>query len=73
MKLPQNRNTTFLGIGAILTVAGGVVTALFDGDPMTNPDWTAVVAAVITGIGLIVAKDASPNIASPDGGDQAKG
>lgn len=73
MKLPQNRNTTILGIGAILTVAGGVLTALFDGDPMTNPDWTAVVAAVITGIGLIVAKDANPHTASPDGGDQAKG
>jgi hypothetical protein len=61
MNLSQNRNTTILGIGAILTVAGGVLTAIFDGDPMTNPDWTSVVAAVITGIGLIVASDAKKN------------
>ena len=51
----NNKNTTIAGVGAILVAAGSVLTAMFDGDPTTN----AAVAAVIAGIGLIMAKDAA--------------
>lgn len=57
MMLRQNRNTTVLGIAAVLTAVGGLLTALFDGDAATNPDYTVAVAAVLSGIGLIFAKD----------------
>jgi hypothetical protein len=33
------------------------MTAMFDADPLTVPDWGAVVAAIIAGIGLISARD----------------
>lgn len=54
----NNRNTTVAGIGAILVAVGGVLTAMFDGDASTIPDWTSAVAAIIAGVGLIVARDA---------------
>lgn len=53
-----NRNTTIAGIGAILVAVGGILAAMFDGDVATQPDFTSAVAAVIAGIGLILAKDA---------------
>ena len=53
-----NRNTTMLGIGAILTAAGGLLTAIFDGDATTHPDYASLVAAVLAGVGLIFARDA---------------
>ena len=58
----QNRNTTIAGVGAILVAVGSILTAMFDGDPNTLPDYAAAVAAVIAGVGLIVARDAK----SPD-------
>lgn len=54
----QNRNTTVLGIASILTAAGALLTALFDGKPETLPDYGTAVAAVLAGLGLIFAKDA---------------
>ena len=54
----NNRNTTVAGIGAILVAIGGVLTAMFDGDPATSADFASAVAAVIAGVGLILAKDA---------------
>lgn len=54
----QNRNTTVLGIASILTALGAVLTALFDGNPQTPPDYATAVAAVLAGLGLIFAKDA---------------
>ena len=54
----NNRNTTVAGIGAILVALGGVLTAMFDGDAATVPDWTSAAAAIIAGVGLIVARDA---------------
>jgi len=50
--------TTVLGIVTILTAVAGVVQAMIDNDPATNPDMTVAVAAVVSGIGLIFAKDA---------------
>jgi len=49
--------TTVFGICAILTAVAGAVKLLVDNDPATNPDWTAVCAAVAAGIGLIAARD----------------
>jgi hypothetical protein len=49
--------TTGAGIAAILVAAGSVLTALTDNDPMTVPDWGALSAAVIAGVGLVFAKD----------------
>jgi len=50
--------TSAAGIGAILVAIGSAVTAITDNDPMTIPDWGAVIAAVIAGVGLIFARDA---------------
>jgi hypothetical protein len=49
--------TTTAGIGAILVAVGTAMKAMFDNDPSTVPEWGAVVAAIIAGIGLIVARD----------------
>lgn len=54
----KNRNTTVLGIAAILTAVGGILTAMFDGDATTVPDWSTAAAAIISGAGLIFARDA---------------
>lgn len=54
----NNRNTTIAGIGSILVAVGGVLVAMFDNDATTAPDFTTAVAAVIAGIGLVLAKDA---------------
>ena len=53
----NNRNTTVAGIGAILVAVGSVLSAMFDGDASTLPDYAAAAAAIIAGIGLILAKD----------------
>lgn len=54
----KNIKTTLAGVGAILVALGGALSAQFDGDPSTNIDITATIAAVTAGVGLIVAKDA---------------
>jgi drug/metabolite transporter (DMT)-like permease len=54
----NNKNTTIAGIGAILVSVGGVLVAWFDGDASTTPDFTTAVAAIVAGVGLIVARDA---------------
>jgi len=55
----KNKNTTVLGIAAVLSAVCSLATAYFDGDTLTNPDYTAAIAAVVAGIGLIFAKDAA--------------
>lgn len=65
----NNRNTTMAGIGAICVAIGGVLTAMFDGDPATNADFASAIAAVIAGVGLILAKDAKtvdPTLTTPN-------
>ena len=54
----KNTKTTVAGIGAILVAVGGALKALFDGDPSSNVDLAATIAAVTAGVGLIAAKDA---------------
>jgi hypothetical protein len=54
----KNMKTTTLGIATILAALSSAVMAFLDGDPATNFDITAVIAACTAGIGLIMAKDA---------------
>jgi len=54
----KNTKTTLAGIGAIMVAVGGALKALFDGDPSSNVDLAATIAAVTAGVGLIAAKDA---------------
>ena len=49
--------TTVAGVGSILTAVGNALSAMFDGNDATNPDWALVAAAVMAGIGLISARD----------------
>jgi hypothetical protein len=46
--------TTILGICTALVAVIGAVVGLLNGTPV---DWTAVIAAVMAGIGLLKAKD----------------
>ena len=55
----MNWKTTLAGVGAILIAVGGALKSVFDGDPSTNLDIAATIAAVTAGIGLILAKDAN--------------
>lgn len=50
--------TTVLGITTIVAAVAGVVQSMLDNDPATNPDMTVAVAAILSGIGLIFARDA---------------
>jgi hypothetical protein len=54
----MNWKTTLAGVGAIMVAVGGALKALFDGDPTTNIDLAASIAAVTVCFGLIAAKDA---------------
>lgn len=58
----KDKNTTIAGIGAILVAVGALLSAWFDGDAATNPDFASAVAAVIAGVGLILAKDSKDNV-----------
>lgn len=49
--------TTTAGIAAIVAALATAVAALFDADPTTLPDWGAVAAAILAGVGLIAARD----------------
>jgi len=50
--------TTVLGITTILAAIAGLVQAFLDNDPNTNPDMTVAAAAILSGLGLIFARDA---------------
>jgi hypothetical protein len=49
--------TSTLGAIAILSAVSTAVSAVIDGNPATNPDWTATIAAVSAGWGLLCARD----------------
>lgn len=55
--MKKSWKTSAAGIGAILVALGSALSATFDADPVTVPDWGALVAAVIAGIGLLAARD----------------
>jgi len=50
--------TTVTGVLAILVAVAGAAKAELDGDATTVADWGAVAAAIMAGIGLIMARDA---------------
>lgn len=60
--------TTALGISTILAAVTAIVQALLDNDPTTNPDFTVAVAAIMSGAGLIFARD--NNVTSEKAGAQ---
>ncbi len=49
--------TTASGVSAIIAAVAGAAQLMLDNNPATNPDWTAVIAAVTAGFGLIFARD----------------
>lgn len=49
--------TTLFGVGGIVTVVAAACSALFDGNPATNPDWTGVIGSISVAIGLLFARD----------------
>jgi len=51
----SNMKTTTLGILAIIAAGAGAGIQLLEGH---SPDWTALIAAISAGWGLIAAKDA---------------
>jgi hypothetical protein len=57
----KDKNTTIAGIGAILVAVGSALSAYFDADPTTTVDFATTIAAVIAGVGLIMAKDSKEN------------
>jgi hypothetical protein len=58
MTLATSKNLTVLGIATILGALATAAAALFDGDLATNPDWSVVVTALISGLGMVLAKGA---------------
>ena len=67
-KRKYNVRTTSLGAGAIAIAVIGAAMAFFDGDPATNVDIDATMAAISAGLGLIFARDA--NITSEEAGEK---
>lgn len=57
--MTRSWKTTVWGIATILSALSTTVIALIDGKPETNPDWTATIAAITAGLGLIFARDAN--------------
>lgn len=49
--------TSVAGILAIVSAVASAGYMYFDGDPATNPEWSAVGVAIAAGWGLIHAKD----------------
>lgn len=55
----QNKSwkTTGSGIAAIIAAVASAAQLLLDNNNLTNPDWSATIAAVTAGFGLIFARD----------------
>jgi hypothetical protein len=53
----KNWRTTLSGLGSILVGVGSFMNAFFDVDMATEPDYTAISAAIVVGLGLIFARD----------------
>lgn len=49
--------TSLAGLGMVLAGIGGFLGPYFDGDPSTDPNYQIVIGAIITGVGLMFAKD----------------
>lgn len=53
----KSYRTTAFGLGTILAALGPAMTAYYDTDPATNPDWSVVIVAVLAGLGLMRSRD----------------
>ena len=51
--------TTVLGAGGLLAIIVTAVSAMFDGDPATNPQWGMLIAAAGPAIASLFARDHS--------------
>lgn len=49
--------TSLAGLGTILAALGTALTAQFDTNPATTPDWALVITAIVAGVGLLAARD----------------
>jgi anti-sigma-K factor RskA len=49
--------TTLAGIAAIVAAVATAVSAQFDNNPATVPDWTLVIGMITAGVGLMFARD----------------
>lgn len=49
--------TTLFGVLSIISALASAGTAMLDGNPLTNPDWSLVTAAITAGLAAIMAKD----------------
>jgi len=61
MKLSQvleNGKTTAYGILTFIALVANEVSLIWDGDPLTNPGWGIIVAALFALLGFGAAKDA---------------
>jgi hypothetical protein len=58
--------TTIFGTGGLLTLLAVALSAQFDADPTTVPDWGLVVAGVLGAVGMFFARD--DNVSSEDAG-----
>lgn len=57
MKIKASWRTSVFGTGGLVAVIAATATSLTDGNPLTNPDWGAVVAALMACAGLLFARD----------------
>lgn len=54
------------GLAAIMVALGGAVGLMVDGDAFTNPNWSAVLSAVLAGLTLMRTRQV--NVTSEDSG-----
>ena len=53
----KNWKTTLFGTGGLVVVAVAALSAMFDNDPLTNPDWGLVIGAASAAIAFFFTKD----------------
>jgi hypothetical protein len=58
MTFATSKNLTVLGIITIVQALAVAATAIFDGDPATNVDFGILVTAIMSGVGMVLAKGA---------------
>ncbi len=58
MTFATSKNLTILGIIAIVQALATAAYAVFDGDAATNVDFGILVTAIVSGVGMILAKGA---------------
>lgn len=59
MALSTSKNLTIVGILTIVGAVANAALAIFDGKPETNVNWEVTMAAIVAGIGMIMAKGAA--------------